>query len=86
MTLSPLPRRAIITAGHGGGGAAGAAGAGGTRGTGSHSSHTHGALRGGMAVLLHTASTGNATPFYGLADPEVRAGWGLADLTTTGVK
>jgi hypothetical protein len=26
-----------------------------------------------MAILLHAASTGNAaTPFYGLADPEVR--------------
>lgn len=28
--------------------------------------------RSGMAVLLHAASTGNASPFYGLADPEVR--------------
>jgi hypothetical protein len=26
-----------------------------------------------MAILLHAASTGNVTPFYGLADPEVGA-------------
>jgi hypothetical protein len=26
-----------------------------------------------MATLLHAASTGNAQPFYGLADPEVCA-------------
>jgi hypothetical protein len=56
VTLSPLPRRAII--------AASSSTAGGGRAQ-------QGAGRSGMAILLHAASTGNATPFYGLADPEV---------------
>lgn len=58
VTLSPLPRRAIIAAG-------GSSSSGGGRGGQAGSS------RSGMATLLHAASTGNAQPFYGLADPEV---------------
>jgi hypothetical protein len=60
VTLSPLPRRAIIAAG----GSSSSSG-GGSRGGQAGSS------RSGMATLLHAASTGNAQPFYGLADPEV---------------
>lgn len=59
ITLSPLPRRDII---------ASSSSSSGPRGGSHPSSHQ---LRSGMAILLHAASTGNATPFYGLADPEV---------------
>lgn len=62
VTLSPLPRRAITAAGSGASG-----GSSSSRG-GGHAA----ASRSGMATLLHAASTGNAQPFYGLADPEVR--------------
>jgi hypothetical protein len=65
VTLSPLPRRAIIAAAGGGS----AAGGGATGGSGSRGQQGSG--RSGMGILLHAASTGNATPFYGLADPEV---------------
>jgi hypothetical protein len=61
ITLSPLPRRAIYASSSGSGPAA------------RSGSHPHSQqLRSGMAILLHAASTGNVTPFYGLADPEVR--------------
>lgn len=59
VTLSPLPRRAVTAAAAGN--SSGSIGSG--RGAGG--------ARSGMAILLHAASTGNAQPFYGLADPEV---------------
>jgi hypothetical protein len=60
ITLSPLPRRAIYGSSSGSGPAP------------RSGSHPHSQqLRSGMAILLHAASTGNVTPFYGLADPEV---------------
>lgn len=59
VTLSPLPRRAVT-----------ASAAGNSIGS-SGSGRGAGGARSGMAILLHAASTGNAQPFYGLADPEV---------------
>lgn len=59
VTLSPLPRRAIVAASSGSSGSS--SGRGGQAGS----------SRSGMATLLHAASTGNTQPFYGLADPEV---------------
>lgn len=63
VTLSPLPRRAIIAATSSSSSSASSGGVG-SRGL-------QGSSRSGMGILLHAASTGNATPFYGLADPEV---------------
>jgi hypothetical protein len=69
VTLSPLPRRAITAAA-------------GSSGSSSRSTQAGGA-RSGMATLLHAASTGNAQPFYGLADPEVRLSGALSDKLNT---
>jgi len=74
ITLSPLPRRAIISPRHSTAGTTG----------GSRSSQQ---LRSGMAILLHAAGTGNAaTPFYGLADPEVRSSNAVTTAVTLGTK